>query len=570
MNAAPRLPHIVRALGFLGFAVLAGASRGQVQILLVDNFDDTRGPAAAQGDGVVDISTFRAPFGGDGDFVGRTQFRYDLPAENVLTAAPGSTDGRVAVLELSTFDSIAAVPGASFLGTDLITKRNFARGGGLRMVTRMRVDAATAAQGGLVAAPFLYDVQREIAPGVLVRDEIDHELITNYSSAGNPNTFTNVWNDGDFSSPGAGQVITRPPGFNIAEFHDYRIDWTPTSVQWYINDVLVRTETGVVPDDPMRAHWNFWAPGSDFTAAYNAGLMPSATPPGTTYRVEIDRVQIERFNTAVSANLLVDPSFENLTQAPGGIGGWQLFNNASYDAIQVPAQNGDLSLKVFGPFTGGPNASGAFQNVTAAPGQEFEASVWAHAPSFDAIKGNQNYTTVALQFVDAGNNVIGSVNFSPGTNQKETAIYDGRDARMIEDEWVQYQVNGIAPAGTAYARINLFFIQLANQGGAVWFDNASLVRLTSTAPIENADFNADGRVDGQDFLIWQRGLGVGTNLATGDANGDGAVNQLDLNVWRAQYGPSATGSAAAVPEPHSAVLVVVAGVAASLWRRRRS
>ncbi|HMP05728.1 MAG TPA: dockerin type I repeat-containing protein [Lacipirellulaceae bacterium] len=53
-----------------------------------------------------------------------------------------------------------------------------------------------------------------------------------------------------------------------------------------------------------------------------------------------------------------------------------------------------------------------------------------------------------------------------------------------------------------------------------------------TIAVDNADFNGDGRVDGADFLIWQRGLGVGTTLAAGDANGDGAVNAADLTIWR--------------------------------------
>ena len=43
----------------------------------------------------------------------------------------------------------------------------------------------------------------------------------------------------------------------------------------------------------------------------------------------------------------------------------------------------------------------------------------------------------------------------------------------------------------------------------------------ASAVTQNADFNSDGLVDGQDLLVWQRGLGVGTVLAAGDANGDG-------------------------------------------------
>ena len=562
---------IAGVAGALLVALAAGSARAQV--LLLDDFDDTHGPLASQGDGRVDLAAYRPPFGG-ADFVGRTQFRFDQPAENVATVAPGSTDGKVAVLELSTFNPFEGAAGSSFFGTDMITKRNFAVGGGLRMTTRMRVDAPTAAQGGMVAAAFLYDVQRESSPGVLVRDEIDHELITNNSSGVAPrNTFTNVWDDGDFASAGAGQTITNPMGFNIANFHDYRTDWTPSSVKFYIDDVLVRTETAVVPDDPMRAHWNFWAPDDSFATAYNSGFNPSATAPGATYRLEIDRVQIERLNTTVGPNLLIDPSFESFTAGAGGIGGWQFFANAFQDTVQVIPQEGNASLKLYGPFQNRVDASGAFQNVAAAPGQEFEGSVWAQAPNFDAIKGNENFTTITLQFCNAANAVIGSVNFSPGTNQKETAIYDGRDPNMIENEWVQYSVNGLAPAGTAYARINMFFLQLANQGGAVWFDDASLVRLTNNAPAEDADFDGDGDVDGADFLTWQRGVGVGTTQGAGDANGDAAVNVVDLAIWKAQFGPNAVAVAAAVPEPTGvalAGLATIGGLVGSTRRARRA
>ena len=62
--------------------------------------------------------------------------------------------------------------------------------------------------------------------------------------------------------------------------------------------------------------------------------------------------------------------------------------------------------------------------------------------------------------------VIGSVNFSPGTNEKNTPIYDGRDTNMIQDQWTQYSVDAVAPAGTAYVRLSLFFIQLYHDNGS--------------------------------------------------------------------------------------------------------
>src|SRR3954468_24463399 len=307
------------------------------QVLYVDEFDGTHGNATLHPGGVVDVSSFRVPFGGTNgdDFVGRTNFRFTLPQDGVATAAPGSTDSKVALINLDTYNPNAA--GTTFLGSDVISKRNYAVGGGLRMTTRMRVQAGT--PGGLVAAPFLYDVQRNVTnptppPATIpVRDEIDHEIITNNAQSAAPdNTLTNVWNDGNFASPGSPVMISNPPGFDITQFHDYRTDWTPTSVKWYIDNALVRTETSVVPDDPMRAHVNVWAPDSSFAAAYNAALQPSASAPGTTYKVEVDRMQINRVNTAVSNNLLADGDFETF-QAPAanGSGGWTIFNNAFPD-----------------------------------------------------------------------------------------------------------------------------------------------------------------------------------------------------------------------------------------------
>ncbi len=65
----------------------------------------------------------------------------------------------------------------------------------------------------------------------------------------------------------------------------------------------------------------------------------------------------------------------------------------------------------------------------------------------------------------------------------------------------------------------------------------------------NADFDGSGTVDGNDFLLWQRGLGTMPALPQhGDANGDGVSDLLDLDIWRTQFGAGG-GNAVAVPEP---------------------
>lgn len=93
-------------------------------------------------------------------------------------------------------------------------------------------------------------------------------------------------------------------------------------------------------------------------------------------------------------------------------------------------------------------------------------------------------------------------------------------------------------------------------GGA---EQEMIVHSFTYTPLETtADFDADGDVDGQDFLVWQRGLGTGVTNLAGDANYDGVVNAADLAVWAAQYGTPVSGALAQVPEPSAASLAVLA------------
>lgn len=110
---------------------------------------------------------------------------------------------------------------------------------------------------------------------------------------------------------------------------------------------------------------------------------------------------------------------------------------------------------------------------------------------------------------------------------------------------------------------------LASSGGTnidaafAAFDNISLKLVDIPVADGDADFNGDGVVDGRDFLVWQRGVGIddGTaQLADGDANGDQLVDGADLAVWQGQYGNmNPPAAVAAVPEPSSLLLVAALG-----------
>lgn len=70
------------------------------------------------------------------------------------------------------------------------------------------------------------------------------------------------------------------------------------------------------------------------------------------------------------------------------------------------------------------------------------------------------------------------------------------------------------------------------------------------------DFDFDTDVDGNDFLVWQRGLGT-THTAD------------DLTTWRNNFGAGAVAAAGAVPEPSSALLAIGAAVLLASRRLRR-
>ena len=71
-------------------------------------------------------------------------------------------------------------------------------------------------------------------------------------------------------------------------------------------------------------------------------------------------------------------------------------------------------------------------------------------------------------------------------------------------------------------------------GGTLTFRNAFIPPTL----VGNADFNGDTFVDGADFLIWQRNLGVAgqTNNNKGDADANTVVEAADLDVWKTQWG----------------------------------
>lgn len=98
----------------------------------------------------------------------------------------------------------------------------------------------------------------------------------------------------------------------------------------------------------------------------------------------------------------------------------------------------------------------------------------------------------------------------------------------------------------------------------------TIVAFTATL-LHSADFNADGSVDGADFLRWQQHQGKLTEATfpEGDANLDGAVDTADLSIWKASFGGLADPATNAIPEPATALLSVAAALAVAAQKKVR-
>ena len=171
--------------------------------------------------------------------------------------------------------------------------------------------------------------------------------------------------------------------------------------------------------------------------------------------------------STASANLLVNPGFEIPAisppppEYPGAGAGWTAFGgpftiNSALVGDAAGAHGGSQVLKVFGGC-----CMGAFQEFAAAPGQTWDGGAWALNSSADPMAGGQ-VAAVNIEWFDAFNNQISFI--SNGTFTALSPL----------NQWTLQTISGVAPAGTAKARLVLItgdFLP-GGPGGAPRFDDA--------------------------------------------------------------------------------------------------
>lgn len=177
---------------------------------------------------------------------------------------------------------------------------------------------------------------------------------------------------------------------------------------------------------------------------------------------------------------LLNAGFESPDASGGDVAGagapWESFNfNFTASNLFRPggsflspaARSGTQVLKQFGV------DGGSFQDVEASAGQLWEASVWAISYSGDQFN---NLALLQLSFRDAGGNVLGDpVETFCDTLGNQACLLTPQDGDPATD-WTQIAVSGLAPAGTASARILLLHILTDGTpaGGAIFWDDAQL------------------------------------------------------------------------------------------------
>jgi hypothetical protein len=92
----------------------------------------------------------------------------------------------------------------------------------------------------------------------------------------------------------------------------------------------------------------------------------------------------------------------------------------------------------------------------------------------------------------------------------------------------------------------------------------------AAVPGLNGDYNESGVVDAADYVVWRNNLNQSVSLPNDTT--PGSVTQADYDVWRANFGKMSSGplgSGAAVPEPATWLLGILAVTLAAFGGRKR-
>ncbi len=216
----------------------------------------------------VDETIWAYPIG-DASFNGRTQMRAGYP----------NVSNGLLHLQLDTYNPTGNPVGQSFYGSEIHTRGAAEHGTGLIAEIRARMVAPVK---GLVGGAFLYS----FFPATQTHSEIDFELLSNL-----PNKVqTNIYHLEPLGE-GHPEFGSLSP-FDVTQFNNYRIEWWPDRVRWYVNNQLIRENTTFIPQQALALYLNFYAPSCDWVSACDANLLPaSKAEDNQSYTFDVDWVR---------------------------------------------------------------------------------------------------------------------------------------------------------------------------------------------------------------------------------------------------------------------------------------
>lgn len=113
-------------------------------------------------------------------------------------------------------------------------------------------------------------------------------------------------------------------------------------------------------------------------------------------------------------------------------------------------------------------------------------------------------------------------------------------------------LSGLAPQAE-----NILYVEFVGSNGGDGYLN-SLKLVATDAPVTAGDFNGDGLVDAADYTVWRDNLNGNESVLGGAGDGSGNVDAGDYTLWKGNYGGGGASSATAIPEPVSALMLIVA------------
>ncbi len=238
---------------------------------------------------------------------------------------------------------------------------------------------------------------------------------------------------------------------------------------------------------------------------------------------------------------------------------------AAQNSFWMNVIGGSASARFHRPTSGQGLSDLAKASISAVRKLETKVKLWELEPHNDLMT-NRGTFTVDFPGIDFDN---------------EPFVYG--EAYLTADPGEKYalyftQGGSVGLDLTAYANVD-FNLDWINIGNGQWGSSSTISGggTTTIAPPDSgawvaaivrkndADFDDDGSVNGDDLLSWQASFGMNPG---GDADGDGDTDGADFLAWQQQFSGS-SGGGTAVPEPGSLMLLQILFACCPRWRTSR-